>query len=241
MSMVHASRGKLPPASEHLRSEPAIVAGIAMATLPSSKVPWQAMVADYDLIRDGIEAVFPDFEKFNERIRIPGGFRLPLPATERIWNTPSKKAEFIPFQGLNEDPLTKSGDILKLTTMRSHDQYNTTVYGLDDRYRGVFGRRDVVFISEEDLAERNLEHGDVIIVETALATDTPLQLIGFTAIAYNLPKGSIGAYYPEANVLVPLDYCDKESGTPSYKSIPVRIRRATVRSQPPVPLMLEIL
>ena len=225
MSMVHASRGKLPPASENLRSEPAIVAGMAMATLPSSKVPWQAMVADYDLIRDGIEAVFPEFEKFNERIRIPGGFRLPLPATERIWNTPSKKAEFIPFQGLNEDPLMKSGDVLKLTTMRSHDQYNTTVYGLDDRYRGVFGRRDVVFISEEDLAERNLEHGDVIIVETALATDTPLQLIGFTAIAYNLPKGSIGAYYPEANVLVPLDYCDKESGTPSYKSIPVRIRR----------------
>jgi molybdopterin-dependent oxidoreductase alpha subunit len=226
MSMVHASRGKLPPASEHLRSEPAIVAGIAMATLPFSKVPWQAMVNDYDLIRDGIEAVFPEFEKFNERIRIPGGFRLPLPATERIWNTPSKKAEFIPFLGLNEDPLTKSGDVLKLATMRSHDQYNTTVYGLDDRYRGVFGRRDVVFINEEDLAERNLEHGDVITVETALATDTPLQLIGFTAIAYNIPKGSIGAYYPEANVLVPLDYCDKESGTPSYKSIPVRVRRS---------------
>jgi molybdopterin-dependent oxidoreductase alpha subunit len=225
MSMVHASRGKLPPASEHLRSEPAIIAGIAMASLPNSKVPWQAMVENYDLIRDGVEAVFPGFEKFNERIRIPGGFRLPLPATERIWNTPSKKAEFIPFQGLNEDPPTKSGDILKLATMRSHDQYNTTVYGLDDRYRGVFGRRDVVFISEEDLAERNLEHGDVIIVETALATETPLQLIGFTAIAYNLPKGSIGAYYPEANVLVPLDYCDKESGTPSYKSVPVRIRR----------------
>ena len=223
MSMVHASRGKLPPASENLRSEPAIVAGIAMATLPFSKIPWQAMVDNYDLIRDGIEAVFPDFKEYNARIRIPGGFRLPLPATERIWNTPSKKAEFIPFQGLNEDPLTKSGGILKLATMRSHDQYNTTVYGLDDRYRGVFGRRDVVFISEEDLAERNLEHGDIITVETALATDTPLQLIGFTAIAYNLPKGSIGAYYPEANVLVPLDYCDKESGTPSYKSIPVRV------------------
>jgi anaerobic selenocysteine-containing dehydrogenase len=184
------------------------------------------MVKDYDLIRDGIEAVFPEFEKFNERIRIPGGFRLPLPATERIWNTPSKKAEFIPFQGLNEDLLTKSGDVLKLATMRSHDQYNTTVYGLDDRYRGVFGRRDVVFMNEEDLAERNLEHGDVITVETTLATDRPLQLIGFTAIAYNIPKGSIGAYYPEANVLVPLDYCDKESGTPSYKSIPVRVRRS---------------
>jgi molybdopterin-dependent oxidoreductase alpha subunit len=226
MSMVHASRGKLPPASEHLRSEPAIVAGMAMATLPSSKVSWQAMVDDYDLIRDGIEAVIPGFEKFNERIRVPGGFRLPLPATERIWNTPSKKAEFIPFKGLHDGLQPASADILKLTTMRSHDQYNTTIYGLDDRYRGVFGRRDVVFISEEDLAARNLEHGDVIVVETALATDKPLQLIGFTAIAYDLPRGSIGAYYPEANVLVPLDYCDKESGTPSYKSIPVRIRRS---------------
>ncbi len=225
MSMVHASRGKLPPASEDLRSEPAIVAGIAMATLPSSKVPWQAMVDNYDLIRDGIEALFPDYKDYNARIRIPGGFRLPLPATERIWNTPSKKAEFIPFKGLNEDPLTASGDILKLATIRSHDQYNTTVYSLDDRYRGVFGRRDVVFISEEDLAARNLEHGDIITVETALVTDTPLQLIGFTAIAYNLPKGSIGAYYPEANVLVPLDYCDKESGTPSYKSVPVRVTK----------------
>src|SRR6201999_37470 len=115
----------------------------------------------------------------------PGGFRLPLPATERIWNTPSKKAEFIPFQGLNEDALTASGGILKLATMRSHDQYNTTVYGLDDRYRGVFGRRDVFFMKEEDLAARNLEHGDVIAVETALMTDPPLRLTGFTAIAYN--------------------------------------------------------
>ncbi|HEY1858305.1 FdhF/YdeP family oxidoreductase [Acidocella sp.] len=223
MSMVHASRGKLPPASEHLRSEPSIIASIAMATLPDSKVPWQALIADYDLIRDGIEAVFPGFEKFNERIRIPGGFRLPLPATERIWNTPSKKAEFIPFRGLEEDPRAITGNVLKMTTIRSHDQYNTTIYGLDDRYRGVFGRRDVVFMNEEDLAERNLEHGDLITVETALDTDSPMQLRGFIAIAHQIAKGSIAAYYPEANVLVPLDYCDKESGTPSYKSVPVRI------------------
>ena len=99
MSMVHASSGKLPPASEHLRSEPAIVAGIAMATLPFSKVPWQAMVENYDLIRDGIEAVFPEFEKFNARVRIPGGFRLPLPAIERIWNTHSEKGRVHPIPG----------------------------------------------------------------------------------------------------------------------------------------------
>jgi anaerobic selenocysteine-containing dehydrogenase len=225
MSMVHASRGKLPPASEHLRSEPAIVAGIAMATLPDSKVPWQALIADYDRIRDGIEEVFPEFNKFNERIRVPGGFRLPLPATERIWNTPSKKAEFIPFQGLNDGPLAAGSDVLRMTTIRSHDQYNTTIYGLDDRYRGVFGRRDVVFMNEEDLAEHNIEHGDVITVETALDTVSPLQLEGFTAIAYKIAKGSVAAYYPEANVLVPLNFYDKESGTPSYKSIPVRVKR----------------
>jgi anaerobic selenocysteine-containing dehydrogenase len=208
-----------------LRSEPAIVAGIAMATLPQSTVSWQALVAEYDLIRDGIEAVFPEFEKFNERVRVPGGFRLPLPATEHIWNTPSKKAEFIPFYGLNEAPHIKDRNVLKMTTVRSHDQYNTTVYGLDDRYRGVFGRRDVVFMNEEDLTERGIEHGDIISIETALDTDRPRQLTGFTAIAHKIAKGSIAAYYPEANVLVPLDYCDKECGTPSYKSVPVKIKR----------------
>jgi molybdopterin-dependent oxidoreductase alpha subunit len=232
MSMVHASRGKLPPASEHLRSEPAIIAGIARATLPNSKVAWEKLIADYDLIRDGIEAVFPDFKDFNARIRVPGGFRLPLPATERVWNTASGKAEFIPFQGLRDGPVIAASDVLNLTTIRSHDQYNTTVYGLDDRYRGVFGRRDVVFVNEEDLAAHNIAHGDVILVETALeGTDPyqlekPLQLKGFIAIAYRIARGSIAAYYPEANSLVPLGFGDKESGTPSYKSIPVRIKKS---------------
>ncbi len=143
MSMVHSSRGKLPPVSEYLRSEPAIIAGMAAATLPHSKVPWLELVEDYDRIRDMIEAVFPEFQDFNTRVRVPGGFRLPLPATQRIWKTPSGKAEFIIFTGLNEDPVVADGTVLRLTTIRSHDQYNTTIYGLDDRYRGVFGRRDV--------------------------------------------------------------------------------------------------
>ncbi len=225
MSMVHASRGKLPPVSEYLRSEPAIVAGMAAATLPQSKVAWMDLVEDYDRIRDMIESIFPDFEDYNERIRKPGGFRLPLPPAERVWKTASGKAEFIPFEGLNEDPEVSNGAVLRLTTIRSHDQYNTTIYGLDDRYRGVFGRRDVVFMNQGDLTARGLKHGDTINVESALPSGETLRLDGFVAIAYDIAQGSVAAYYPEANGLVPLSCHDAQSGTPSYKSVPVRITR----------------
>ena len=225
MSMVHASRGKLHPASELLRSEPAIIAGIAMATLPRSKVPWADLIADYDRIRDKIEAVHPDFGQYNARIRHPGGFRLPLGPTERQWHTGSGKAVFLPFTGLEEDAARTASDVLKLTTLRSHDQYNTTIYGLDDRYRGVFGRRDVLFANAGDLAARQIEHGDLVDIETAMPGGPPRQL-RLTAIAYNIAPGSVGAYYPEANILCPLDYQDPDSGTPSYKSVPVRIRKA---------------
>lgn len=225
MSMVHASRGKLAPASDLLRSEPAIIAGMAQATLPQSKVPWLDLIADYDRIREGIEAVFPEFADYNVRIREPGGFRLPLPPTERVWKTASGKAEFLIFKGLLEDPATAARDVLTLTTIRSHDQYNTTIYGLDDRYRGVFGRRDVVFMNEADMAAGTLQHGDQVDIETALPGGRVLRLSGLTAIAHDIARGSVAAYYPEANSLVPLDYHDPESGTPSYKSIPVRVMR----------------
>lgn len=225
MTMVHASTGSLPPASEHLRSEPAIIAGMASATLPESKVPWRELIADYDRIRDGIESVFPDFEDFNRRIRHPGGFRLPLPPTMRVWKTASGKAQFITFPALNDDAAIAGEGTLVLTTIRSHDQYNTTIYGLDDRYRGVFGRRDVVFMNEDDLAHHRIEHGDIVDIETVLPGHVGLRLNGVTAVAYEIARGSVAAYYPEANALVPLGYHDKESGTPSYKSIPVRIRR----------------
>ncbi len=225
MSMVHASRGKLTPASDQLRSEPAIVAGLAMATLPASKVDWRALIADYDRIRDKIEAVFPEFQDFNARIRKPGGFRLPLGPTERIWHTQSGKAEFIRFEGVEEDAVTTGKAVLKLTTIRSHDQYNTTIYGLDDRYRGVFGRRDVLFMNQLDLDALGLVHGDRIDIETALPAPRPRRL-GLTVIAYDIAPGSVAAYYPEANCLVPLDYHDPLSGTPSYKSVPVHIARA---------------
>jgi len=225
MSMVHASMGKLPPASEHLLSEPAIVAGMAHATLPQSKVDWLGMIADYDLIRDGIEAVFPDFKDYNQRIRVPGGFRLSLPPTERVWKTASGKAEFL-LAGLEVDIPMSAEAPFRLTTVRSHGQYNTTIYGLDDRYRGVFGRRDVVFMNKDDLAAQALAHGDIIDIETVLPGETPRRLPGFTVIEYDIAPGSVAAYYPEANTLFPLSYYDSQSGTPSYKSVPVKISRA---------------
>lgn len=225
--MVHASAGKLAPASEFLRSEPAIVAGMATATLPDSKVPWLELVADYDRIRDLIEKTVPGFEDFNTRVRVPGGFRMPLPPTERKWETPSGKAEFYVFKGLHEDKEVLADDVLRLVTIRSHDQYNTTIYAMDDRYRGVFGRRDVLFMNPADLAARGLEHGDLVDIET-IAAGRQLRFEKITAIEYEIAPGSVAAYYPEANRLVPLNYIDEDSGTPSYKSVPVRVVRSEV-------------
>ena len=230
MSMVHASQGGLAPASDQLRSEPAIVAGIAKALLPKTKVDWDGLVADYDLIRDGIEAVFPIFKDFNERVRQPGGFRLYVGASVRDWGGPGKKAKFIALPGLNEDLRNDEPGVLTLTTVRSHDQYNTSIYSFSDRYRGVNGRRDVVFMSAADLIARKLRHGDRIDIESCVSTKIagaePRRVKGFVAIEYNLPLGSAAMYFPEGNGLVPLDSHDTQSGTPAYKSVPVRISAA---------------
>jgi molybdopterin-dependent oxidoreductase alpha subunit len=225
MSMVHASRGGLKPASEHLKSEPAIIAALAMATLPNTKVRWAEMIADYGEIRDGIESVFPAFADFNARIQHPGGFRLYVAASEREWLTPNNKANFLIYPGLEEDP--PGGDALTLTTIRSHDQYNTTMYGLNDRYRGITGRRDVIFVNENDLSKRGLSHGDLVDVTVdnpASSVPSDRTMRRLTAVAYKIAQGSVATYYPEANVLVALDHYDAKSGTPSYKSTPVQIR-----------------
>jgi len=226
MSMVHASGGGLKPASEHLRSEPAIIAGIALATLRNTRVGWAELISDYGKIRDCIEAVFPEFKDFNARIKKPGGFRLYVAASERQWLTPSGKANFLVYPGLDEDPRVADRESLTLTTIRSHDQYNTTIYGLNDRYRGITGRRDVVFVNERDLASRGLKHGDL--VDVSVVPDTGSKqgervMRNLTAVAYNIARGSIAAYYPEANVLVALNHYDAKCGTPSYKSTPVRL------------------
>jgi molybdopterin-dependent oxidoreductase alpha subunit len=233
MSMVHASRGALPPASSELKSEPAIVAGIARATLTGGQVDidWDGFVADYDRIRAAIEAVFPDFAGYNDKIRTPRGFRLDVPSSRREWRTASGKANFAVFDG----PYRRfaAPGALVLATVRSHDQYNTTIYGKDDRYRGITGRRDVVFVNAADLAERGLAHGDLVDIaavdegaEARTGEREPRIVRGFVAVAHDIARGAAAAYYPEANGLIALADCDPRSGTPAYKSIPVVLRRA---------------
>jgi molybdopterin-dependent oxidoreductase alpha subunit len=232
MSMVHASRGGLKPASEHLKSEPAIIAGMALATLPTTRVGWADLISDYGKIRDCIEAVFPIFAGFNVRIQQPGGFRLYVAASEREWLTPTRKANFLVSAGLDEDPRVADRAALTLTTIRSHDQYNTTIYGMNDRYRGITGRRDVVFVNEQDLSSRGLKHGDLVdisVVPDAGATPEERVMRNLTAVAYHIAQGSIATYYPEANVLVAIDHYDARSGTPSYKSTPVLLGASTHR------------
>ena len=155
MSMVHASRGGLRPASEHLRSEPAIIAGMALATLPDTRVGWAELVSDYGKIRDCIEAVFPEFADFNARIKKPGGFRLYVAASEREWRTPTKRANFFVYPGLDEDPRVANPEALTLTTIRSHDQL--TRRSTAERHRGITGRRDLF---NTRTASRGLGFGD---------------------------------------------------------------------------------
>ncbi|NID15963.1 FdhF/YdeP family oxidoreductase [Luteibacter yeojuensis] len=235
MSMVHASAGTLAPASEHLRSEPWIVAGIAKATLPRTRVDWDRLVGDYNLIRDDIEKVFPIFRDFNRRVSVPGGFRLRVAASERDWATPDRRAHFLLAPGLEEDPPADANGLM-LTTVRSHDQYNTTIYGLNDRYRGVSGRRDVVFMHARDLAARGLAHGDRIdVFATGVnAADGKERAVrNFVAVAYDIAEGSVAMYYPEGNALIALESHDRRSGTPAYKSVPVRIEAAAQPASAP--------
>ncbi len=228
MSMVHASRGLNPPASPHLKSEIAIVAGIGKAAFGAADpVDWDALAGDYDQIRELIAAVLPKlFVDYNAKIRVPGGFRLPVAPSDRVWTTPSGKAHFLSFAATAGDPRQGDPQVLLLTTLRSHDQYNTTIYGQNDRYRGVFGRRDVVFAHADDLAARGLKDGDAIDLTAAFDASGERVVRRFTAIARDLPRGCLAAYYPETNGLVVLDDHDQRSGTPAYKSVPVRLRAA---------------
>ncbi|WP_407178807.1 FdhF/YdeP family oxidoreductase [Bradyrhizobium sp. STM 3562] len=227
MSMVHASAGRNQPASEHLKSEPAIIAAMARATLGNrSVVDWEGFVADYDRIRDAIEDVFPIFQGYNARIRIPSGFHLTSTARERIWMTPSGKANFLVFDGLGEDLQENDPDALWLSTVRSHDQYNTTVYSMSDRYRGIYGQRDVVFLNAYEMEKRGLADGDRVDLVTLSTDGVERRVRNFRAVAYSFPDGCCAAYYPETNPLVPLYAHDPLSFTPSYKGIPVKVVRS---------------
>lgn len=227
MSMVHASRGLNPPASEHLMSEPAIVAGIATAMFGEDPlVDWPGLANDYDAIRDLIARVFPGaFDDYNDKVRVPGGFRLPVGPSDRIWKTASGKANFLVHDPKGGDPRRGDPDVMILTTVRSHDQYNTTVYGLDDRYRGVFGRRDVVFANPDDMARMGLAEGDLVDLGAAFDETGERVARAFTIVAREIPPGCLAAYYPETNIVIALDDHDQRSGTPAYKSAPVRLRR----------------
>lgn len=230
MSMVHASHGKLKPASPHLKSECAIVAGLAKATLPHTKVEWDEFIDDYDKIRDAMEAILPGFEDYNARIRVPGGFHLTNAASQRKWLTSSGKANFMTTKGVIEDPKSAIHSELILATLRSHDQYNTTIYGMNDRYRGVFGQRDVMFISEAQAKKQNLSAGDRVNI-IALDNEqkrTNRRLDNLKVVIYDMADRCVATYFPEANNLIALDNFDPQSGIPAYKNIPILLEKVDV-------------
>ncbi|WP_063002600.1 FdhF/YdeP family oxidoreductase [Nocardia mikamii] len=228
MSMVHLSRGSLAPASDQLRSEVAIVCGLAQELFGAGHtVPWSEFAADYDRIRDSIARVIPGFENFNTRARQRDGFALPHPPRdERRFDTHTGKANFV-VNPLSWVPVPEGRLILQ--TMRSHDQYNTTVYGLDDRYRGVKGGRRVLFINEVDIAASGFDRGDRVdlISEWTLPDGTleERRAADFRLVPYPTPQGNVAAYYPETNPLVPLDHVAVKSNTPVSKAITIRLEK----------------
>ncbi|TFW15862.1 FdhF/YdeP family oxidoreductase [Duganella callida] len=234
MSMVHISYGLSKPASPDLLSEIAIVSRMAEATLGQRcKLPWKAYRDDYALIRDDIEKVFDDFYDFNARVARPGGFHLKVASREREWVTASGKAQFVPHAIERDTPIRRAraryGErLMVMMSTRSHDQYNTTIYALDDRYRGVFGLRRVIFINQADIDMLGMKNGDHVDVETVWDDGVERRVRDFRLVAYDIPRGCLGAYYPETNPLVPLASVADGAGTPTSKSFPVLLTRTSV-------------
>ena len=229
MSNVHLSAGRNEPASEHLLSEPDIVARLAEQVLPQSAIAWRWYVESYDRIRNAIAEVFDDFQDFNLKVYQPGGFHLFHPANRHEWRTPSHKAQFL-MSSLTEvyadeehrfTAQYKAHKIYSLMTMRSHDQYNTTLYGLDDRYRGVFGLRRVLFMNDEDIRAAGLKADQYVDIESIYADGVKRVVKQFRIVPYDIPQGCLGAYYPETNPLVALSSHDKRAKIPASKNIPV--------------------
>jgi len=223
MLNVQMSKGIYEPLSEHLRSEPWIVCQLAKATLGNrTTVDWDAMCADYDRVRDAISRVAPGCENYNERVRVPGGFYLPNPPREGKFPTKDGKAHFSshPLRTIEVEP----GRLL-LTTIRSHDQFNTTIYGFKDRYRGIDGGRHVLFMNETDIVSHSFETGQPVDI-TSHFDDGERSIKGFKVVPYNIPKGCVAAYFPEANALIPLGSVAERSGTPTSKSIVVSLAPA---------------
>lgn len=231
MSMVHGSGGINQPASKELKSEVSIVAGIAKATVGSKVVDWDMLADDNDKIRDMMARVLPGFDDYNARVRVPRGFWLRNPATEREWRTPTERANFGTYAlpERTEWQMRVDGeDLFVLQTLRSHDQYNTTIYAMDDRYRGVYGEREVVFINPADLTAAGLTAKDRVTLVTHSNDNIDRRLTGFRIVPYDIPPGCIAGYYPELNALVPHNSFGDRSFTPTSKSVLVKVMRDAV-------------
>lgn len=229
MSMVHGSSGINLPASDALRSEVGIIAGIAKATLGDDVVDWDTLADDHDKIRDMIARVLPAFGDFNAQVRKPRGFWLRNPASEREWNTSAGRAIFgtDDLRDQTEWQVAQGhGDRFVLQTFRSHDQYNTTIYGMDDRYRGVYGMRNVVFMNPKDMTQSGLSDGDMVDVIGCFEDGRRRACHGFRVVPYDTPAGCVAGYYPEMNELVPHQTVGDQSDTPTSKSVIVKIEKA---------------
>ena len=223
MGVVHGSHGVLSPASPHLKSEPEIVASIAAATLGNDDIDWLGLTGDYSKIRDLIAKAVKGFEDYNAKLKADSGFELPNGPRHGEFTTPSQKAHFTVNQ-LPGD--TRLGHQYMMMTIRSHDQFNTTIYGLDDRYRGIFGGRMVVFMNQADMATAQVTKGDRVSIYNNYG-DQERRVDGFKVVPYDIPIGCIATYFPEANPLVPLQLSARLSHTPSSKSIAVNLEKQT--------------
>lgn len=225
---MHGSRGRAAPVASTLLSEAAIVAGIAKATLdPNPKVDWDRWVGDYGLVREAIAETYPDiFHDFNARMWTPGGFRRPLGAAHRVWKTESGKAHFTAPEALQGNPDLRGGpQTLRLFTVRSDGQFNTTIYNYDDHFRGVQGSRMVLFMARADVARYSLREGELVSLRTAADDGVERRVDGLAVVPYDVPEGCIAGYYPELNALIPLWHHAKESKVPAAKAIDVILER----------------
>jgi molybdopterin-dependent oxidoreductase alpha subunit len=222
MSMVHLSTGRLKPVSEHLRGEVAIVCELARELFGAGHpVPWERFARDYDSVRDAIARVVPGCSDYNSKVRERNGFQLPHPPRDaREFRTATGKANF----AVNELTwLPVPADRLILQTLRSHDQYNTTIYGLDDRYRGIHHGRKVVLVHPDDIAAFGFRDGDPVDIVSEWTDGTERRVENFRLVSYPTPRGNAAAYYPETNPLVPLDHVAKRSNTPVSKAVTIRL------------------
>jgi len=229
---IHGWKGNSEPVSEHVRAETTILAGLAQATLSGTeRIDWDAWRSDYATIRQAISEVYPEiFHDMETRMWEPGGFHKPVAAAQREWKTDSQRAQFITPSLLAEDNDVEQGqarrDVLQLMTLRSNDQFNTTIYGFDDRFRGVSGTRTVIFMNRNDIVRQGFAAGDWVMLTTAVEPEIPRQVGPMQIIAYDIPQGCSAAYYPECNPLVPLWHHAERSKVPAAKSIPITLSHA---------------